>query len=237
MKLSVIVPAYNEEKLLGGSLRAILAAMQAFEDAELIVCDNNSTDATAEIARAAGARVVFEPVNQIARARNTGARAAGGDWLVFIDADSCPSPSLFAEVKQAMASGHVMAGGVTVAYPGATLPARAALGAWNAVSRTMRWAAGSFIFVEATAFRAVGGFDERFYAGEELDLFRRLKRRARAQARTIAILRRHPLETSDRKLRLHGWGELSRFLLRTVVSGGRALRRKEDCPAWYDGRR
>ncbi|MBV8032234.1 MAG: glycosyltransferase, partial [Betaproteobacteria bacterium] len=62
MKLSVVVPAYNEEKLLPQCLGAIGAAMAAFEDAELVVCDNNSTDRTAEIARAAGAKVVFEPV-------------------------------------------------------------------------------------------------------------------------------------------------------------------------------
>ena len=61
---------------------------------ELIVCDNNSTDRTAEIARNAGARVVFEPVNQIARARNRGAAAATGDWLIFVDADSHPSAGL-----------------------------------------------------------------------------------------------------------------------------------------------
>ena len=76
MKISVIVPAFNEEKVLGGSLRAIRTAMTVFEDAELIVCDNNSTDRTAAIAREAGASVVFEPLNQISRARNTGARDA-----------------------------------------------------------------------------------------------------------------------------------------------------------------
>ena len=58
---------------------------------ELIVCDNNSSDATPAIAAAAGARVVFEPVNQIGRARNAAAAAATGDWLVFVDADSHPT--------------------------------------------------------------------------------------------------------------------------------------------------
>src|SRR5690606_31223532 len=95
LKLSVVVPAYNEERLLGASLAAIREGLAAFEaagwEAELVVCDNNSTDRTAEIARAAGARVVFEPINQISRARNTGARAGSGDWLLFVDADSFPS--------------------------------------------------------------------------------------------------------------------------------------------------
>jgi glycosyltransferase involved in cell wall biosynthesis len=71
---------------------------------ELIVCDNNSTDYTADIARAAGATVVFEPVNQIARARNRGAEAATGDWLLFIDADSHPSAGLFTDVVEQIKS-------------------------------------------------------------------------------------------------------------------------------------
>jgi glycosyltransferase involved in cell wall biosynthesis len=93
VRLSVVVPAFNEERLLAGSLAATRDAMRVFDEAgwatELIVCDNNSTDRTAEIAREAGAAVVFEP-NQIAWARNAGAARASGDWLLFVDADSYP---------------------------------------------------------------------------------------------------------------------------------------------------
>ena len=98
--LSVVVPAFNEEKVLPRSLAAIRTALAAFDDAELIVCDNNSTDRTAAIAREAGAQVVFEHVNQISRARNAGARAARGDWLLFVDADSYPSRELFLDLAQ-----------------------------------------------------------------------------------------------------------------------------------------
>lgn len=238
MKLSVIVPAYNEEKLLGDSLRAIREAMAVFEDAELIVCDNNSSDRTAEIARAAGAAVVFEPVNQIARARNTGAARASGDWLVFVDADSCPTPGLFRDAKEKMKSGTCVAGGSFISsenMPG--VGARAAIGLWNSLSRSMRWAAGAFIFCEAAAFRELGGFDEKLFASEDIDLSRRLNRLARSTGRTIEVLERHPLLTSNRKLALYGWGHAFRFLLKTIATGKRTLRRKEDCDAWYDGRR
>src|SRR5215471_8792243 len=106
MRVSIIVPAFNEERLIGGSLARIKEAMPAFLakqwETELIVCDNNSTDSTAELARAAGAKVVFEAINQIARARNAGAAAASGDWLIFIDADSYPSRELFAEAAEEM---------------------------------------------------------------------------------------------------------------------------------------
>lgn len=237
MKVSVVVPAYNEEKLLAESLRAIRAAMAVFDDAELIVCDNNSTDRTAEIARQSGAMVVFEPVNQIARARNAGAARASGDWLVFVDADSFPAIGLFREARERMESGACLAGGSVISHQNMPGAARAAIGLWNAMSRTLRWAAGSFIFCEAAAFREIGGFDERLFASEELDLSRRLKRLARRRGMTFEILEGHPLLTSNRKLELYGWKKAVGFMLKTIATGGRTLKRREDCAAWYDGRR
>jgi glycosyltransferase involved in cell wall biosynthesis len=237
VKVSVVVPAFNEERLLAGSLGAIREAMGAFENAELIVCDNNSTDRTAEIARAAGATVVFEPVNQIARARNAGAAAAGGDWLVFVDADSYPSASLFREALAAMQGGRCLAGGSTVAFETRDPLMRLWLALWNAVSRMTRWAAGSFIFCEAAAFREIGGFSAELYAGEEIDLSRRLKRLARRRGREIVILHRHPLLSSDRKARLYTVREHFAFLLKFLLLGQRALRNRDTCHVWYDGRR
>src|SRR3979490_2909504 len=119
MKISVVVPAFNEERLLPSSLFSIRAAMEGFArlgwESELIVCDNNSTDRTAEIAKGLGAQVVFERVNQIGRARNTGAARAGGDWIFFVDADSCPSVELFLEAADSIRAGRCLAGGSTVA--------------------------------------------------------------------------------------------------------------------------
>ena len=234
--MSVIVPAFNEEKLLGESLRHIQTAMTAFSspgwDSELIVCDNNSTDRTAEIARQAGATVVFEAVNQISRARNAGAAAASGDWLVFVDADSFPTRELFAELAGAIAAGRCIGGGATVRFDEADRSARAAVAVWNAISRSMRWAAGSFVFCQAAAFRKIGGFSTELYASEEIDFSRRLKRLG-----ALEILSRHPLRTSGRKTRLYSKREYLALLLRIVLSGGRALRSRDACFAWYDGRR
>src|SRR3989442_1536066 len=120
LKISIIIPAFNEERLIGGTLLSIQRASEEFSrrdwETELIVCDNNSTDRTAEIARAAGARVVFEPVNQIARARNSGAAAAIGDWLVFVDADSHPGAEVFADMAKEIQSGNCIAGGATIRW-------------------------------------------------------------------------------------------------------------------------
>lgn len=241
MKVSLIVPAYNEERLLPATLESLRAGVTAFAGrgwvSELIVCDNNSSDRTAEVAAGAGARVVFEPVNQISRARNAGAGAAAGEWLIFVDADSQPSPGLFEDVANTIEGGQCIAGGSTVRFETERGLAMFPVHLWNGISRALRWAAGSFIFCEAAAFREAGGFSEALYAAEEIDLFRRLKRLAREKRRRIAILHRHPLLTSGRKLRLYGWREQLGFMARTIFARGRTLRSAKACYLWYDGRR
>jgi glycosyltransferase involved in cell wall biosynthesis len=236
VKLSVVVPAFNEEKLLAGTLARIHAAARGLAargwSYELIVCDNNSTDRTAAIAREAGARVVFEPVNQISRARNAGAAAATGEWLLFIDADCSPAAELLEEVTREAETGNCIGGGSTVHLPDTRLDVKLWVALWNGISRTLRWAAGSFFFCEARAFRELGGFSEALYAAEEIDLSRRLKRRGR-----FLILHRHPLTTSARKAHLYSAREHAAFMLRFIASGGRSLRRRESCSIWYDGRR
>jgi len=241
MKISVVVPAFNEEHLLAQTLAAINRARTAFAnancDSELIVCDNNSTDRTAEIAGAAGATVVFEPVNQIGRARNSGAAIASGDWLLFIDADSQPSVELFAEVAAQILSGQCLAGGCTLRLEGNHRLANFVTRVWNWKSRQRRWLAGSFIFIEAAIFQQIGGFGAEFFVGEELDLTKRLQPITRETGRQIVILHHHPMLTSDRKVRLYSMKELMGFTFRAVLRRERVMRDKAACYAWYDGRR
>ena len=241
VKVSIIVPAFNEEKLLADTLRSIDAARAAFAalawESEIVVCDNNSTDRTAEIARAAGAQVVFEPVNQISRARNSGARGATGDWLIFVDADSHPSRELFAAVAAEIQRGRTLAGGSTVKLQGHYPLASFVTRGWNLLSRLQKWAAGSFIFCDAVAFRQVNGFSETLYASEEIELFQRLKLLAKEQGRLITILHRTPLITSARKIHLYTAREHLGFLLKTVFGWGGTLKKREECLTWYDGRR
>ena len=241
MRVSIIIPAFNEERLLAETLRQVRAASLSLTErgwaVECIVCDNNSTDRTAELARAGGARVVFEPVNQIARARNRGAAAADGDWLVFVDADSRPSAALFADVAGQIQSGQCLAGGVTMRMDGNHRSARMITHLWNGVSRWRRLLAGAFIFVEARAFRQVGGFSHELFVGEELELSLRLRKLARATGRKIVILHRHPLLTSARKVQLYSWREHLRFLTRVALNHRATFRRREACSPWYDGRR
>ncbi|HEV2437108.1 MAG TPA: glycosyltransferase [Verrucomicrobiae bacterium] len=240
VKISIVVPAFNEERLLGQSLTQMKLAAEAFTrqgwKVELIVCDNNSTDRTAEIARTAGALVVFEPVNQIARARNRGAAAATGDWLVFVDADSHPSRELFGEVAAEITSGTCLAGGATVRLDDCYRLAKAVNALWNLISRSFHLLAGSFIFCETATFRTLGGFSEELFAGEELELSQRLKQLAGEDGRRIVILHRHPLATSARKMYLYSLREHFRLMARAAFNR-RILTSREACHLWYDGRR
>jgi GT2 family glycosyltransferase len=154
-----------------------------------------------------------------------------------VDADSLPSRELFADVVRAIGVGRCVAGGSTVRLDFSPFAATVVVAVWNAISRSMRWMAGSFIFCEAAVFRELGGFSLDLYAAEEIDLSRRLKRLARRRGRTIAILRRHPILTSGRKARLYTPREALTFMLKTIVQGGRTLRSARECYQWYDGRR
>jgi glycosyltransferase involved in cell wall biosynthesis len=242
LKVSVIIPAFNEERLIGDTLDRVKTAMSAFSqrdwEIELIVCDNNSTDRTAEIAQAAGATVVFEPVNQIARARNRGAETASGDWLIFIDADTFPSPDLFATVAREIDGGRCLAGGCLVRYDKTSWLLAGLLRGWNRLSQAKQWMAGSFIFCEAKAFRQIGGFNLELFESEEIDLSERLKKLARETSREIVILREVWVLTSARKLRLYSLWEHLWFLAHVCVRPRGALRDRTACHRyWYDGRR
>jgi glycosyltransferase involved in cell wall biosynthesis len=241
VKISIIVPAFNEERLIAETLRNLKAAAEVFKehrwDTELIVCDNNSKDKTAQLAREAGATVVFEPINQIARARNRGAQEAKGEWLLFVDADSKPTKELLKEVIEQIESGACLGGGSLVKLDGDHSMANWVTGIWNFLSRRLCLLAGSFIFCDAKTFREIGGFSSELFAGEELDLTKRLKEVARKRNKKIVILYRHPLITSGRKVELYTLRQHLWFMTKTLLLWGRTMRSREACYIWYDGKR
>lgn len=198
--LSVIVPACDE----AGELPATLATLQEALAAvgvryEIVVVDNASRDATAAVARNAGARVVTEAHRQISRARNTGAAAAHADWLLFVDADTWPSVALLGATVERLAAGASGGGAlVAMAHPPNRVY-RFGLALWNRVAARYSLAAGCFVFARRDAFETVGGFDERLYAGDEVFLSRRLRHWGDPRGRPFALLRNPPVLTSTRK--------------------------------------
>lgn len=231
---SIIIPAFNEEEELGKTLDGIKAAMETqVLRGELIVTDNNSTDKTAEIARRAGATVVFEAVNQISRARNAGAAVARGRNLIFVDADTHIVPELLQQALDSLESGECFGGGATIEMEGElNFPARSAAGLWNFVSRTFGLAAGCFIYVPREDFKACGGFSEKVYATEELWFVMALKRRASGSRRKFIVIDRPRAHTSGRKL---VWYRTSfQLVLMAAVCAFPLLSRfKWMCSFWY----
>jgi glycosyltransferase involved in cell wall biosynthesis len=232
---SIVVPAYNEERFLGATLAGLKAAMAAAPArGEIVVCDNNSTDGTAALAEAEGARVVFEAVNQISRARNAGARAARGRLLVFVDADTHLPPALLGAALAALRSGTVCGGGAAVRFEGASTDSvlAAAVRFWNRLSRRHRLAAGSFVFVTREAFDAVGGFSEQVYASEEIWLSRALARWGRDRQLDFVILQEPPVVTSNRKVEWFSASAVLGSILLLLVFP-LAVRSRRLCWLWY----
>lgn len=231
---SVIIPAYNEESLLPETFAKLLLAMKDLpQQGEIIVVDNNSTDRTAEIAQKYGARVVFEPVRQIARARNSGAKAAKSTMLVFLDADTILPAPLLIKALALLESGTCCGGGTLLSFD-SQLPflADRLVTLWNWLSRTNKLAAGSFIFCLKQAFFETGGFDEKAYAGEEVFFSRKLRSWGKKHNLLFIILEKHPVITSSRKFHWYSSLQIALLLLMFTVFPF-ALRNRALCRFWY----
>lgn len=233
--ISIVIPAYNESAHLPATLRGVHGAFTSVAPEvayEIVVCDNNSTDDTAAVATAHGARVVFEPHNQIARARNTGAREARGEWIVFLDADSQMPAPLLREMLAHLAGDKIQGGGAPVRFDTARLRWGPTLvvAAWNRVSRLAKLAAGSFIFCRRADWESVGGFDESFYAGEEINFSQKLKRQLSSRGKRFAILST-PVPTSARKIEWNSDWQLLKLIPLALKPS--AWKSREACAFWY----
>jgi len=227
--LSFIVPAHNEEQLLGRTLAAIHAAARASgESYEIIVADDASTDATSAIARAHGATVVSVSHRQIAATRNAGARAARGELFFFIDADTIVTPAAVRAAMRAVRGGAIGGGCVFRFDCEVPLYARFLLPLGNALGRRLRLVGGCCLFCTREAFVAVGGFCERYYAAEELVFAQALKRRGRF------VVPRPTVVTSGRKFPLITGRWAVGMLAKFVVGGPKTFTRREGLEVWYD---
>lgn len=241
MRLSVIVPAFNEEQLILDCLNSIQESVSANSKPgftyEIIVVDNNSTDKTAQLATQAGATVVFEPINQIGRARNAGAAVATGEWLLFVDADSLLNSGMVADILQMIESGKYVGCGSVMHMPNLPWWGNVAMWLWTVLSITFRWASGALVVCRADAFRDIGGFNQELFAADEIDLSQLLKKWGLKHSLKFTILTHHPLVTSPRKVQLYTGWEIAMQFFSVLFSPRKALQNKKKLPIWYDGRR
>jgi len=230
--ISFIVPAYNEEHELAATLSAIRAAASGTaQPYEIIVVDDASTDATPEIALRAGAKVIAINRRQIAAARNAGARVAQGEYLFFIDADT--------RIERAHVSGGIAtlkggyAGGSARVEMDGFVPiwGRMLLSGFSSLYFGLNLGAGAFLFTTRRNFDLVGGFDEQYFAGEEVYFSLELKKLG-----GFKVLR-DPVVTSGRKLRMYPARNFLRKFFGVILRGPRGVRSRAKLSLWYDGKR
>jgi glycosyltransferase involved in cell wall biosynthesis len=230
--LSFVIPAHNEEFELPSTMAAIRrAAEEAAHDYEIIVVDDSSTDGTANLARQLGAHVVSIQRRQIAAARNAGAKAARSEILFFVDADTRINAAHVSGARAALEEG--CSGGSARILTDGVIPwwGRIFLRVFCTVYFASNLGAGAFLFTTRKNFDAVGGFDERYFAGEEVFLSLALRKLGRFQ------ILREPMITSGRKLRMHSGWHIWRRTSRMMLGGLRAYRSREKMDLWYDGKR
>jgi len=230
--ISFIIPAYNEERVLGSTLEAMHAAGRASgESYELVVVDDASTDETAAVADRCGATLVGVAYRQIAATRNAGARKAKGDVFIFVDADTLVNEAVVRAAIEALRGGAV-GGGAAIKFDGVVpLYARMLVPIVVRAFRLTRVATGCFLFCTRSAFVAAGGFDEAFYGAEEVVMSSALKRHGKFVVLKEAVI------TSGRKLRTHTVREMLVVLLRVVFRGSGAVKQRKGMDLWYAERR
>ena len=219
MKISIIIPALNEEKYLPVLLDSL--DRQSLRPYEIIVADGFSKDKTRAIAAARGCLVVDGP-DHPGTGRNRGAAAATGDVFIFIDADIVlPDNFLEGFMHSFTSSGAVCATGIYAPLGGS---------AWEkfcytmgnffiyAVQKFSPFAAGYFIAVTQTVFAELGGFDETLLLCEDHDLVKRASRLGK-----FRVFRRI-LYTSTRRYSEKGKLELSLFYF--MVTAGTIFGKK-----------
>jgi glycosyltransferase involved in cell wall biosynthesis len=225
-RFSVVIPARDEEQRIGACLASIDAASGGGDaySTEAIVVLNRCSDGTGKIARAAGARTIDAGGKNLSAIRNAGARAARGEILVTIDADSIMAPNTLTEIDRLLGSGSFVGGGAMIH------PERMSLGIAMTglllcyLALRYRVSAGLF-WLPRDVFEAIGGFDESLVSVEDIDFGVRLKRYGRERGKRFGTLWNAPITTSCRKFDHFGdWFVLKKLALARDLLGGRDQR-------------
>ena len=228
--ISFIVPAYNEEAELPETLHAIHSAAAGYEY-EIVLVNDGSTDTTATIGKEFGARVISIERRQIAAARNAGAKAAHGDIFIFVDADTRIGSEHVRGALDALENGFA-GGGSRLAFDGEIPPwGKVMFDVFSVLYFGLNLGAGAFLFTTRENFFAVGGFDEIYFAGEEVFFTVAVKRLGKF------TLLREPAITSGRKLRMYSVWKVLGGLLSVLLGGPRGVMSRKKLDMWYGGER
>ncbi len=234
--VSIVIPAHNEQNYLPQTLARLDRSIDEVKttrpiDFEIIVVNDASTDQTREIALAHGANLVDVELRNIGAVRNAGAKVARFEWLIFVDADTLVPVETLVETIAAFSDGCAGGGARVDLSREAPLPLIKWLMYlfvvffWQILGR---WAAGCYMFCQTRLFDEFGGFDEDYFAAEELFFSRNLKKRGRFR------IIRHPVITSARKLHGYTVWQLVRFLITPLLAFRSPLRSRYGLEILYD---
>ncbi|MDB5237958.1 MAG: glycosyl transferase family 2 [Candidatus Kaiserbacteria bacterium] len=206
MEITLIIPAYNEEAYLGGCLDSINRyAPGKFK--EVVVVDNASTDKTAEVARAKGARVVREDRKGLTHARQSGFEQTSGEYVAYMDADCRLTPNWF-ETAERHLTKHPEAVSLTgpVRYYDGPAYLKALVIPLQWITLPIPYFTAGFLIIggnfiaRRSALQEIGGFDRGIvFYGEDADIARRLSKSGPTLLRMD-----FPIETSARRLLKEG---------------------------------
>jgi glycosyltransferase involved in cell wall biosynthesis len=217
-RISLIIPAFNEELYLPALLDSVDIARQHFVGGagavEIVVADNASTDRTAEIARLRGCHVVSVDKRSIAAARNGGAKAARGEILAFIDADSRIHPQTFNAIERTLASGKVIVGATGLTTSRMSPALAFMFFVWVPIARIAGLDAG-VVFCRREDWETAGGYCEELLVAEDVRFLLDMKRLGRQRGQRFGRAKGAKAITSTRKFDNHGdW----RFLMGMMLS-------------------
>lgn len=196
--ISVVIPAYNEEKIIENTLKSI--KQQSYKNYELIVVDNDSTDKTAEIARKYTDKVIWCPRQgfSASAARNEGVKNARGEILVILDADIyLDDKDIFYKIVFNLNQG-VGAGSFKLKPMEGTIKGRAWLGFMNILKEIHAYPIG-FFFCKKEHFDAIGGYDVKIGSTEECDMLYRMKEQCE-----VKLFKNARYQYSERRFKKQG---------------------------------
>jgi len=227
MKLSFVIPAWNEEELIGATIASIHQSAKGF-DYEIVVADDASDDRTSEIAHELGAFVVPCNNRQIGVTRNNGASAATGDILIFVDADTLVSKEVVEETVQALNSGAVAGGSFPKFDEKVPLIAKLLAPCLKIAFSIVGVAAGAYLFCTKEAFEKAGKFNSKYYAAEEVHLSHQLRKQGKFKTINSQVV------TSGRKFKQHSNTEMLITLILVSIPGIRNIKKRKKL--WYGER-
>ncbi len=200
--ISIIIPAYNEEKHIGPCLRSILNTDFPNTDYEIILVDNGSTDRTREIAEQFNVRIFITPDKNISGLRNLGAEHANGEILAFIDADCLATPQWLKNASHHIQNNKLAAWGAPPEIPDNPTWVQ---NAWFSIRKNeagieyVNWLESMNLFVRKDYFTNIGGFNESLVTCEDVDFCYRIGRYGKilsdTSIKTIHLGEAHDVKT------------------------------------------